>query len=1016
MKEQDIRNNQHTSSTTSTEVHPPFPFGSIPPLSSNNTYSSRQNPLDKRISISATTSPPTLAERLPHLVNDIDLQSIHYNSDSSGNTPRAAVTQSHPTTSGSLLSHAELHSVLLAAVSAQLSQEEQDQQEQHHHKTEVYDTGTPYINKSDHILPSPSMRTLSLSQASSRANSAMMSSMYPSVSSSMMPPADRGVENNDNNIDIDLSGGSSEESQQPQQQIRKLSLSSPSSSLYKANISGLVSDPYSSSAVFDEDDDDNINIDIHDKENVDNKKFSRSGHATPNSSKALSRSSSTASGFQTFKAHQVQQQQQQVISPTSAAPITAASSGGTPKHLRRRSSAAHPRSPSPAQPIASTGRRSRPNSSSGEGHLAKHFQQQQQTESTCRPNLSGQLQDGSAAPSTSLISSSRLSGLILGHATRHHRRASRQLFYQVDDSAIVDTTDERAFASSSSSSTSSLPAANLSNDDQDADNEGPYNKLQRRNASSSSSTSLSKYQQQQQAQAAPGTPTSKTKSPSANAGSTTPHAHHDLKGRRSRRGSGSSTRHRNSMRASQSNASTPRSRRTSMKQRESELNLAQLHHSLTTADSSLSIRSDDTLSPSSFNPHDEPELVKDSFSSIGNGTFSILSPPTSARGSHAFDTGRSLVITLVKIKDFAFPPHDPRFIGDVAPPTPISIPESENAYNNWVSPNALNGQDAVGPYGQQQDGLQCDPSPSLSLLSSSSSSSLSSGFTPPPLGAFGYGHHYNYSGAQQPQASGLTRHQQSGPLQLPPGGSWSTWGATPENPSDQPFSNGVGASSGAPSNSNLAWNFVTDHGPSPFTDLPTTSSLRGGVPNNLLGSALHIQDFDEDFDEDDDEDFTDRVMYDGGAVQDDHTSAATVGPADDANQASFSNLPAGGLFYRVQYSFTAEASQEMDIIEGGKSFVNFGNLNVADGTLFAVSADIIRVWQQLEDGWVVGAKLRRIEGSGSHLRSSEEVASGLIPQSYLVLCEELPVSTNTSGVSAHRENTIPASPSMLQEP
>jgi len=271
-------------------------------------------------------------------------------------------------------------------------------------------------------------------------------------------------------------------------------------------------------------------------------------------------------------------------------------------------------------------------------------------------------------------------------------------------------------------------------------------------------------------------------------------------------------------------------------------------------------------------------------------------------------TSRIDLTCVIKIKDFAFSTDDPRFVGEPAPPTPIDLPsEDEERYGSWVSPNSLNGQMALGP--------NTNPSPSLSLMSSSSSSSLSSSFTPPPFGSFGYGHHYHYAG----QDSGNARGQRDphGQLQLPPGGSWSTW-----DQSNLALDHTSGPSNATTSSGTTrSWNFVTDNGPSPFSRLSLSSNASGQVPSNLLDSALSIQNFDDDFDEDD-EDEDDYDVDHSGMLDDDLDASANFGGAgeydDKQNQESFSRIPPGGLIYRVQYEFCAQAPQEMDVCEGGE--------------------------------------------------------------------------------------------------
>lgn len=92
---------------------------------------------------------------------------------------------------------------------------------------------------------------------------------------------------------------------------------------------------------------------------------------------------------------------------------------------------------------------------------------------------------------------------------------------------------------------------------------------------------------------------------------------------------------------------------------------------------------------------------------------------------------------VIRIKDYAFGTSDPRFIGQPAEVEAINIPPpiASGSTKPWYH-SAMN-MDGDSLLGEPQDRL------SSSLLSISSSSSLSSDFTPPPFGAFGFGHAYH---------------------------------------------------------------------------------------------------------------------------------------------------------------------------------------------------------------------------------------------------------------------------------
>lgn len=179
------------------------------------------------------------------------------------------------------------------------------------------------------------------------------------------------------------------------------------------------------------------------------------------------------------------------------------------------------------------------------------------------------------------------------------------------------------------------------------------------------------------------------------------------------------------------------------------------------------------------------------------------------------------------------------------------------------------------------------------------------------------------------------------------------------------------------------WNFVTDS--------------TGFVPTTLLDSALSIEDFDDEFDEDDDfearsynhdlsrhNDHDDE--YDDDTAQQNLTAQMT--PEEKASEESFANLPAGTGVYRVQYTFTAEAPQEMEVQEG----------------------DHVRVWQQLCDGWVLGAKIVRKESLSSSTPSDRveysEPCSGLVPQSYLVFSHTVTLTQGDEENSDGQDRTV----------
>lgn len=422
-----------------------------------------------------------------------------------------------------------------------------------------------------------------------------------------------------------------------------------------------------------------------------------------------------------------------------------------------------------------------------------------------------------------------------------------------------------------------------------------------------------------------------------------------------------------------------------------------MHSSSHGQSGSLSSRSDTTLHPADFafsppldSQVDDVELVAPDFNdeeahlrSSGPQSSDLASPSVSMRASQMF-------ITVIQVRDYAFPVDDPRYRGEALPPTPIDLPDEDETerYGSWVSPNSLNGQMAHGP-GLSQ--AQCGPSPSLSLMSSSSSSSLSSGFTPPPFGSFGHGHHYHYAGSGMPRYDASRQQQQlrdtNGELRLPPGGSWSTWDqsnleslGTNEDTQSRRASSTPSANTA--NTTGRMWNFVTG----PLNSTP-------GLPGNLLDSALSIEDFDDAFvDEDEDMSFErsssrrDLIIEDGTVEQ----QPVELTAEQKASEESFANLPAGTGIYRVQYTFAAEAPQEMDVDVG----------------------DHVRVWQQLCDGWVLGAKVvqkqsETASGNASGRVEYAELCSGLIPQSYLILSHTVTLSTG-DGSSGTEEDRVVA--------
>lgn len=554
-------------------------------------------------------------------------------------------------------------------------------------------------------------------------------------------------------------------------------------------------------------------------------------------------------------------------SPASPPSGTLASpSSSYAKHARRRSSAAHPRSPS---------NRSRPTSITSESQLPLHTHHHH------------------------------------SHAF-HHARALQKA---VEEALQSDEDDE---------------------DSDNADNEAPAKQQRRRKSSHASHKERRMSASSKDAATRPPTKVAPAVEGHPAASSPRDEATY-TQTRGSRRGSASSARTRSRQNSASATfisstspsvnvggtslvTSPPRSRGSSLFK-----DALDMHTSSHGQSSSLSNRSDTTVHPAdfSFSPpgisterleevgdqaDEEPE--ESCLSASDPRSASLASPSISARASQMF-------FTIIKIRDYAFPIDDPRYRGEALPPTPIDLPSEEESerYGSWVSPNSLNGQMAHGP-GLSQ--TQAGPSPSLSLMSSSSSSSLSSGFTPPPFGSFGYGHHYHHAGSGMPRYDASRQQRGSnGQLQLPPGGSWSTWDQTnldTASSADVDTVNTTTNSSTPSASTNTTgrmWNFVTD----PHNNTP-------GLPGNLLDSALSIEDFDDEFDDDEDEDMLyERRSNIGNGDEDDTAQQAPSAMTEEqrASEESFATLPAGTGIYRVQYAFAAEAPQEMDISEGGKS-------------------------------------------------------------------------------------------------
>lgn len=159
--------------------------------------------------------------------------------------------------------------------------------------------------------------------------------------------------------------------------------------------------------------------------------------------------------------------------------------------------------------------------------------------------------------------------------------------------------------------------------------------------------------------------------------------------------------------------------------------------------------------------------------------------------------------------------------------------------------------------------------------------------------------------------------------------------------------------------SKYSWGFVTEQGGnsgnmSPFSmsrsasSDPNAANGDGLLPSALMGSALSIDEFDESDEEQERQAGANDIQME---LEDPSGSASTAQSTEDGS------YPLEGLLHRAAYAFTAEAPQEMSLAEG----------------------DLVRVWEQLCDGWVVGGKVRMDEGG-----AEQEVETGLIPQNYLV--------------------------------
>ena len=306
---------------------------------------------------------------------------------------------------------------------------------------------------------------------------------------------------------------------------------------------------------------------------------------------------------------------------------------------------------------------------------------------------------------------------------------------------------------------------------------------------------------------------------------------------------------------------------------------------------------------------------------------------------------------VVIIRDFAFPHDNPRYQGLIPLPEAINIPGDAS----------LRDGSETGSWYSSHSGA---------IISSSSSSSLDDNFVPPPFGSFGFGHTYHQpqqnfvmpsDQARRGRSSTRTQqgygqkdnHNQSH------GHDWTTWGR--QTPSDDDFHTSHGGSGSG--SSKYSWNFVTESGGSEEARGNDTTLLGGlrespnghSTSSDLLGSALSIENFEDSDDEEEAEDYRDSLPMD-----DEFDEVSSTEGIEDRS-AIAREVPPGGLLYRAMYAFTPEAPQEMSLNEG----------------------NLVRVWEKLCDGWVVGGKV-----VVDHNGSEEETETGLIPQNYLVEVED----------------------------
>ena len=316
---------------------------------------------------------------------------------------------------------------------------------------------------------------------------------------------------------------------------------------------------------------------------------------------------------------------------------------------------------------------------------------------------------------------------------------------------------------------------------------------------------------------------------------------------------------------------------------------------------------------------------------------------------------------IVIIRDFGFPYTDPRYKGLTPFPDPINIP---------LDTSMTEGSE-TGSWYSSHSGV---------ILSCSSSSSLDDNFVPPPFGSFGFGHAYHQPQRQllpqpqsQPQLSPSSIGDSRGRSSIRQNHTkvsnshsnnhshnhdWTTWGR--QIPSEDDFHTTHGGSGSG--SSKYSWNFVTESEESESTSSAGDwlhSKSDDALPSTLLDSALCINDFD-DSDENEESHEADRLDNDTEYTSKNQDYLHTGRHGSGLNQELLTSpsIPSGGLLYRAMYSFSPEAPQEMRLNEG----------------------DLVRVWEQLCDGWVVGGKVTM--GNNA---VEEEVETGLIPQNYLAL-------------------------------